>query len=161
MSHFLFLGLGANLGDRKEALALARANIESMIGPICQCSSIYQTKPWGLENQNDFLNQVIKIKTAFFPFQVLEKIKEIEAKMGRVENRKWGERHIDIDILFFENFRFSSSTLTVPHPYIQSRRFVLEPLTEIAPTLVHPSFNKNVKHLLEICPDTGWVEALL
>ena len=150
----VYIQLGSNIGARESFIAKSIKQIEKNIGEIIAKSSVFETIPWGNENQNNFLNSVIKIKTPFDAFKVLQKSQEIENNLGRVRLRKWGERTIDIDILFYNNKIINTKELTVPHPLIQKRKFVLVPLSEIAPNYMHPILKKNISTLLSECKDT-------
>ncbi|MDX1942411.1 MAG: 2-amino-4-hydroxy-6-hydroxymethyldihydropteridine diphosphokinase [Saprospiraceae bacterium] len=143
----LFLGLGSNLGDRKQNLQRATEQVETHIGEILKASSIYETQAWGIENQPDFLNQVLEINTQFEPEKILEIVLIIEQNMGRERQIKWGERLIDIDILFYENWVLRTEKLMIPHPFLQDRNFVLAPLVEIAPDFVHPVLQRSIRDL--------------
>jgi 2-amino-4-hydroxy-6-hydroxymethyldihydropteridine diphosphokinase len=144
----VFIGLGTNLGNREFNLKTAKNLLSESIGEVISASKIIETPAWGIENQPDFLNQVLEIKTSLFPFELLEKVLGIEEKMGRIRKIKWGERNIDIDILFIENLVLHSESLTVPHPFLHLRKFVLEPLTEISPNFQHPILKKKTYELL-------------
>ena len=148
-----YLLLGSNIGESKEHLQNARNNIKDCIGEIVVQSSIYTTAAWGKKDQADFLNQVIKINTTLSPFETLEKILDIEQKMGRIRTEKNAARIIDIDILFFSNEIINTENLIIPHPYIQVRKFVLVPLNEISPTFKHPVLDKTIHQLLLQCED--------
>ncbi|MBK9509677.1 MAG: 2-amino-4-hydroxy-6-hydroxymethyldihydropteridine diphosphokinase [Cytophagaceae bacterium] len=156
----LILGLGTNLGDKNSNLQEAINLIESEIGTIKKKSSVYETQAWGVENQDNYYNMAIEIETNFWPFKVLNMILAIEEKMGRIRSKKWESRIIDIDILFFNEVSISSENLSIPHPYIQKRRFVLEPVCEISPDYFHPKFRKSVTKLLEDCHDESWIERI-
>lgn len=145
--------LGGNLGNREENLAQAKKHIEQKIGSIVQESSVYETKAWGVENQPDFLNQVILVETNLSPQQVLSDNLAIEKILGRVRHQKWHERTIDIDILYAEHSIINEENLKIPHPFIQERKFTLVPLAEISPNFVHPILNKTQKELNELCYD--------
>ena len=150
----IYLGLGTNLGNRVANLQQSIDKIREEVGMVRQQSAIYQTKAWGVNNQPDFLNQVIEVATPLSPEETLKTILRIETTMGRIRTRKWYTRLIDIDLLFYEESIIKTSSLIVPHPYIQDRNFVLAPLVEIAPDLVHPIFKKNMMVLWEACEDT-------
>lgn len=157
----IFLLLGGNLGDRNQNLAAAREYIASHIGEIKQVSSIYQTAAWGVESQPSFLNQVISISSLLSSQEILIQINEIEKKLGRKRYQKWYARTIDIDILYYGNEIIEEEDLKVPHPFLHQRRFTLVPLTEIAPTFVHPVLKKTTQELLEVCEDNLEVELFL
>jgi 2-amino-4-hydroxy-6-hydroxymethyldihydropteridine diphosphokinase len=148
-----FLLLGSNLGDRVNNLEKAIALIDLHIGLVLKRSSVYETKPWGKSDQPDFLNMALIIKSSLGPEQILSHALSIEHKMGRSRIEKWGARLIDIDLLYVESEIINTAELTLPHPGIAHRRFVLEPLTEIAPKFIHPVLNKNHIKLLEVCTD--------
>lgn len=148
-----YLLLGSNIGNRENYLLQAAELIEKKIGKITSASSLYNTSAWGNENQNDFLNQAVRIKTNFSAEEVLKIILSIEKELGRERNTKWAARIIDIDILFFNQEIISSKDLTIPHPYLHERRFALIPINEIDPNFIHPILNKTVRILLEKCPD--------
>ena len=148
-----YLLTGGNLGDREANLQTAATYIEQITGNIVAKSEIYETAAWGITNQEPFLNQVLLIETSFKPTEVLKKLLAIEEKMGRKRLVKFGPRVIDIDILFYNNEIIKLESLTIPHPEIQNRRFVLTPLNDIAPSYVHPVLNKNVHELLIDCKD--------
>ena len=136
----IYLLLGSNLGDRLHHLNLATKYITDKVGPIVRSSSIYETDPWGIESQPVFYNQVIEIDSELNPESLLAKINDIEQEIGRIRYQKWGSRIIDIDILYYGEVKLSNVHLQIPHPENQNRRFVLEPICEIAPDLIHPVF---------------------
>ena len=148
-----YLLLGSNMGNSHEKLLTAIKNIEDNIGTVKRRSGIYRTAAWGNTNQPDFLNQVIIVETAFTAIEVLQQILAIEKKMGRIRTIKNAPRIIDIDILFFNNEIISAKHLTIPHPEIHNRRFVLVPLNELSPNLKHPVLNKSIHRLLDECSD--------
>lgn len=156
--HQIFLGLGSNLGNREENLSTAQRLIEEKVGKIRSKSSIYETAAWGVTEQNAFLNQVLEVKTSFSPSAVLHLVLKIEKDMGRIREIKWGERSIDIDILYHNNKIISTKDLTIPHPFIQERKFVLVPLCEIAPAFIHPKLKQTNLELLEKCQDSGEIK---
>jgi 2-amino-4-hydroxy-6-hydroxymethyldihydropteridine diphosphokinase len=149
----VYLLLGSNEGDRHGWLRQARAAMEEKCGKIALASAIYETAAWGVTDQPDFLNQAICVHTPLDAQAVLKVVQETEALLGRQRTVKWGQRTLDIDILFFNNQIINLPELQVPHPYLPERRFALLPLAEIAPEFVHPALNKSVAVLLEACPD--------
>jgi 2-amino-4-hydroxy-6-hydroxymethyldihydropteridine diphosphokinase len=151
----VFLGLGSNLGNREENLLKAQKLINKKVGKVHSKSSIYETAAWGITEQNAFLNQVLEIETVFSPNAVLHLLLKIEKNMGRIREIKWGERSIDIDVLYYNNEIISTENLVVPHPFIQERKFVLVPLCEIAPVFIHPKLKQSNLELLEKCQDSG------
>ena len=153
MTNGIYLLLGSNLGDRMVNMLTAMDFIEKEAGTILAQSQLYETEAWGVEQQAPFLNQVIEISSRLTAHTLLECILEIEKKMGRERVIKWGERLIDIDILYFGSTVIEETDLIIPHPYIHQRRFTLVPLCEIAPYLVHPVLKKNQLELLNDCPD--------
>lgn len=154
MNYRIFLLLGTNEGDPLQNLACATENIAQLAGPVLAKSAVYRTAPWGKQDQADFHNQAIEITSSETPERILEIILKIEMDMGRVRQEKWGPRIIDIDLLFFGDCVINERHLTVPHPGIPVRRFVLAPLADIAPDFVHPVLKKSVRQLLEESPDT-------
>ena len=153
-TNIAYLLLGSNIGSREKHLKDSIESIEKHIGTVTSKSSVYRTASWGNENQDDFLNQAICIQTKLSAEKLLEKILSIEKKIGRVRTTKWESRIIDIDILFYNSGITNTANLTIPHPYLQERKFALVPLNEIASDLIHPALNKSVKILLEECRDT-------
>ena len=154
MTSYAFLGLGTNLGDRETWLNKALELISGPVGPVTACSGIYETEPWGFESRNNFLNMVIKVQTDLKPSDLLEKLSIIENQLGRKKSgRKYISRTIDIDILLYGNRVIDKSGLKIPHPLMQDRRFVLVPLCDIAPELIHPVLNKTFAALLKDCSD--------
>jgi len=148
-----YLLLGSNLGEREGFLSQAIESIRKSIGKVVAQSSLYETAPWGNKNQSNFLNQVICIETKLPAEELLFKILAIEKELGRKREQKWEARIIDIDILFFNSEIIQTPDLSVPHPYLQERRFALVPLAEIAEEFVHPVFKKSIKQLLADCKD--------
>jgi 2-amino-4-hydroxy-6-hydroxymethyldihydropteridine diphosphokinase len=148
-----YLLIGGNMGDRESFLAAARNEIQKSCGTIIVESSIYQTAAWGLEEQDPFLNQALLLETGFDAHQLLQGILGIEEFLGRKREVKYGPRMIDLDILLFNKEIIKSEGLTIPHPQMQNRRFVLEPLNEIAGHVIHPAFQKTIGQLLAECPD--------
>lgn len=146
MAHVAYLCLGSNIGDRSANLHKAVMLLDPKVR-VKALSSIYQTEPWGYSDQPTFLNQVTRIDTDLEPFELLEFVKEIECSLGRQETFRYGPRLIDLDILFYDDLILDTPQLTIPHPRIKERAFVLIPLAEIAPELLHPVFKKTVLEL--------------
>jgi 2-amino-4-hydroxy-6-hydroxymethyldihydropteridine diphosphokinase len=143
-----YLSLGSNLDDREANL---RRAIELLASPeirIKRTSSLYETEPQDLPHQPWFLNLVVEIETSLFPLQLLARIQRIEKELGRQRIVPKGPRTIDIDILLFGNFAIDSAKLQVPHPRMNDRRFVLEPLAELAPDLRHPISRRTIREIL-------------
>ena len=153
MNTGIFLSLGSNQGDRQKNLRETIVQIAEVAGKIVKASPVYRTAAWGKTDQPDFLNQVIAIETSLTPEELLEKILAIEHRLGRIRTEKWAMRTIDIDILLFGNVIINSAALSLPHPELANRRFVLEPLNEIAPEYIHPILKKKISELLAECPD--------
>ena len=148
-----YLLTGGNEGDRYLYLQQARANIELNCGRLLLISSMYETAPWGKTDQADFLNQVLLVETIMSPQSLLQAIFSIEVKGGRKRTVKNAPRTIDIDILFYNDLVLEEPGLNIPHPRIADRRFVLEPLNEISPDLLHPVLGKTIHQLLLECKD--------
>jgi len=144
-THSSYIGLGSNLEDRFFFIQKAVSLIEeSSSCRITKISSIYETKPYGIKDQGNFLNGVIAVETELELHPLLDFLKSIEQKLGRRKREKWDCREIDLDILFFDNLVYSDDRVTVPHPYISVRDFVLVPLCEISPGFFHPGLKKNI-----------------
>ena len=150
----IFIALGTNLGDRQAHLRTARAALGPEIR-IDQCSSIYQTPPWGYTDQPEFLNQVLEVRTALEPLLMLGTLKRIEHEMGRMKTFRFGPRLIDLDILFYGQRVLKTERLILPHPRLRERAFVLVPLHEIAPDFVHPLSNETIADMLAQVDTTG------
>lgn len=150
----IFILLGTNLGDRFAQLSLAKQYLGSQIGKIIKTSSVYETAAWGVEDQPAFLNQVIVLHSRLSPSECLKQTQQIEQQLGRVRIKKWGERAIDIDLLYFNDEIIDLPDLKIPHPHIGERKFTLIPLAEVAPEHLHPVYKKNSVYLLNICKDS-------
>jgi len=148
MKHTIHIALGTNLGARLENL---RAAIDAMPPDVnvVEESHVYETPPWGYEDQPAFLNMVVKAETDLEPESLLKYLKQIEAELGREGNFRWGPRLIDLDILFYDDLIMESPPLVIPHPRLHERAFVLVPLADVAPDMVHPVIQKKVSDLLE------------
>lgn len=148
--HKVLLGLGSNLGNKKQNIEQALLNIQLYAGETETVSSLYETDPVGFESVNRFINAVCIINTVLSPEEVLDTTKKIEKKMGRTiksEKKIYSDRIIDIDILFYDNDIIQTPELIIPHPLVHTRDFVLRPLSEIAPYLIHPVLNKSIDEL--------------
>lgn len=143
-----FIGIGSNLGERKSYIRLALEKISSLGKNLCY-SHVYRTKPYGETAQPDFLNMVVKMETDLSPETLLEHLLSIETELGRKRTKKWGPRTIDLDILFYDNLILTTPKLTIPHPDLQNRAFVLKPLMDIDPSFVHPILGKTIAELWE------------
>lgn len=149
-----YLILGGNKGNRLQNLEQALQLITEQAGVITEKSDIFATGAWGNTNQPDFLNQALFLQTSLTAVNLLRKLLSIEQLMGRErKDQKWMERTIDIDILFYNDDIINTTDLKIPHPFIQERKFVLVPMAQLAPTLVHPVLKKNIETLLSECPD--------
>ena len=149
-----YLILGGNKGNKLQNLEKALQLIAEKVGVIVKKSDIFATEAWGNTDQPDFLNQVLCVQTYMLAVDLLKKVISIEQMFGRVRNQeKWMERTMDIDILFYNDEIINTSDLTIPHPLLQERKFVLVPMVQLAPMLVHPVFKKNIKTLLSECQD--------
>lgn len=147
--HKVYLLLGSNLGNREKNIDNAINELKACGIIISKKSSLYNTAPWGYAEQPEFLNQALECLTSLEPFELLKEIKSIEKKMGREKTVRYGPRIIDIDIIFYDDLILKSEKLTIPHPLMHERLFVLKPLSEIAPDFVHPELKLTVKQLLE------------
>jgi 2-amino-4-hydroxy-6-hydroxymethyldihydropteridine diphosphokinase len=150
----VYLLLGSNIAPREQYLQQALQEIEQKIGQVVSISSIYQTQAWGNQQQADFLNRAVAVETQLDAFELLALLQTIEKKLGRKREQIWGARTIDIDIIFYDQQIISTQELTIPHSRILERRFVLQPLTEIAPNFEHPVWLLSIKKMLEMCDDT-------
>jgi 2-amino-4-hydroxy-6-hydroxymethyldihydropteridine diphosphokinase len=146
--HNVYLGLGTNLGDRRGNLSEALQRLQSL-GTIEKVSRCYETKPVGYEEQPDFLNLTCLVTTALSPSQLLHCLKDIEQQMGRETSFRNAPRPIDLDILLFDDLLINSTELTIPHPRMSERAFVLVPLADIAPEIVHPILHLTIREMLE------------
>ena len=150
-----YLSLGANLGNRMDNIEKALQNIENDCGEILDISPIYETEPLGFDSEDQFLNICVKLKTKLTPKVLLSKTQEIERSIGREKksNGNYSSRKIDIDIITYGDLITESIDLTIPHPRYKERRFVLQPLNDIAKEFLDPCSGETIEHLLNICPD--------
>jgi 2-amino-4-hydroxy-6-hydroxymethyldihydropteridine diphosphokinase len=145
----VYLGLGSNLGDKRKNLDDAIGLINIKIGNVLICSDFHASKPWGFDSKNHFLNAVILVCTQFSPLEALEASRQIEKQMGRKEKTasNYTDRIIDIDILLYDMQIIKNERLNIPHPFMHLRDFVLIPMAEIAPDLIHPVLNKSIAEI--------------
>ncbi len=155
-----YLCLGGNIGDREKSLQLALVKINETAGKIIIKSDIYETEAWGVESQQAYLNQCVKIETMLTPENLIATLLNIEKSLGRERsfNHIYESRTLDIDILFYNNLIMAKEHLVIPHPRLQLRKFVLIPLNEIAQDYLHPILNKTIFSLLKECEDTSEVK---
>lgn len=154
----LYLSLGSNLGARKSYIEQALRALEEHIGVLLKCSSLYETAPWGFNSEHGFLNAVALFETTLSPLHILDITQDIECRLGRTQKTTsdgYHDRTIDIDLLFCDNAIIAEPRLTLPHPLLEKRRFVLEPLAEIAPHLQHPISGLTVKEMLTTLNQPG------
>ena len=154
MGHTVYLALGTNLGDRLANLEQARLALEAQVH-LRTCSPIYETPPWGYLDQPSFLNQVVKGETDLSPHDLLATLQRLETELGRRPSLRNGPRLIDLDILFYDDLLLETPTLTIPHPRLPGRGFVLVPLADIAPALRHPATGQTVLEMLANCDVRG------
>jgi 2-amino-4-hydroxy-6-hydroxymethyldihydropteridine diphosphokinase len=159
--HQAWISLGSNLGDRAAQLALARNHLAESCGTILRVSGIYESRAWGYESDNMFFNQCLQLETALSPGALLQAVLEVERRMGRQRGREgYTDRSIDLDILFYDNLVLQTDHLQVPHPRMEDRRFVLQPLQEIASGKQHPVTGLTVGEMLEKSTDTARIEKI-
>ncbi len=156
----VLLGLGSNMGDRLSYLSYTVNQLYKEAGKLTARSSVWESEPWGFEAEEYFLNMVVEISTTLDPKALLSVISSMELLLGRSrrEGQGYQSRHIDIDILFWGEKIISVPGLEVPHPHIADRRFVLEPLNEIAADFIHPVTGRSVREMLTLCDDRSEVK---
>lgn len=145
----VYLGLGTNIGNKRKNMVTAAALLAERAGDVLSLSSFYETEPWGFDSENTFLNAALELETSCSPMELLRLTQQIEQEMGRTQksNGSYHDRIIDIDILLYGNEIIHTEELVVPHPLMQQRLFVMQPLAEIAPSLVHPVLQKSMYEL--------------
>ena len=157
------IGLGSNIGERELLLNKSCVLLERRVGRILQISSLYSSEPWGNKELKPFLNMALIIQSKLRPIDLLKICQSIERTLGRkkdIYNKEYIDRPIDIDILLCDQMMFRCEILIIPHPYLAKRKFVLEPLAEIAAFWIHPGFNKNIEELRLNCSDQNKVKRL-
>jgi 2-amino-4-hydroxy-6-hydroxymethyldihydropteridine diphosphokinase len=152
-----YIGIGSNIGDKKNNVTQALQLISEEIGHLKKQSSLYKTEPWGLKDQDFFLNAVVEIETALFPFELLNACQNIENKLKRQRTVKWGERTIDLDILAVDKVQIHTENLSIPHKYIAERNFVLVPWAEISPEF--KIRGQKISEILSRYKGTEYIEA--
>ena len=151
MKHQIFLALGSNVGDKTGNIQKATLLLKKKV-LSGKTANFYESKAAGFTDQDNFINTVIEGNTKLSPEELLDFVKKIEKKVGRVKRFHWGPREIDIDILFYDDLVYKKENLQIPHPRIQERDFVLKPLSDIAPNKIHPEINKSILELLKDLP---------
>lgn len=162
MSTQIVLLIGSNSGNKFQMLQEAVTRLQTL-GKLIASSSLYETEPWGFECNENFINQAVILETSLSPFEFLEHSLNIEQQLGRIRNSnspRYTSRTIDIDIIFYGTQIINTPTLTVPHPRMQERNFVLSPLAEIIPNFKHPVFQQTINSLLSTCPDQSAVKKI-
>ena len=144
----VYIGIGSNLGNREKNCRQAVELLENKGILIKKKSSLYETEPWGIRDQPLFFNMAIEIETELKPEELLEVLQAVETEIGREKTFKWGPRIIDLDILLYDDIILREETLTIPHPLMHERDFVLRPLSEIAPDMKHPILQLSIGELL-------------
>lgn len=159
--HKVFLGIGGNIGDKKENFRKVLHLIEKKIGSVISTSSIYETPPWGFRSDDLFWNQVLVVETRLEAEEILWRVQEIEDLFGRQRTEEqYASREMDLDILYFDDLWMETNTLIIPHPKLHERKFVLVPLVEIAPDYKHPLLRLTSLEMLENCRDESMIRKI-
>ena len=145
-----YIALGTNIGNKRRNMITAAALLAERVGDVLALSGFYETEPWGFQSDNTFLNAALQLETSLSPLELLKATQQIEQEMGRIQksNGTYHDRIIDIDILLYDDLVLQTPELTLPHPLMQERQFVMEPLAEIAPNVIHPVFKKPMISLM-------------
>ena len=150
----VFIELGGNMGNKLQLINSAKKLLINLQCKISIQSSIYETPPWGFSATNNFYNQIVQIETEFTHYELINELQKIEKKLGRVRgDERYESRPMDMDIIFFNNLIINAQYLTIPHPRLHLRKFVLIPMNEIAPYFIHPVLNTSISELLAKCTD--------
>ena len=151
-----FISIGSNIGEKLQNCLRAISLLDNLKGcKVIKKSSFYKTEPVGYKEQDWFINCAVLIDTKLDPYELLDRLQQIEILMGREKSFKWGPRLIDLDLLLYEDIIMDEEKLTIPHPLMHKRRFVLIPISELAPDLIHPVLNKPVIEILRSLPEDG------
>ena len=161
MTKLIYLSLGSNLGNREQHLEKALSLIQSRLGALESVSRVYESEPWGYTSSKHFCNCCVSLRTSLAPPELMQQLLKIEGEMGRQRDGKgYSDRIIDIDLLLYGDSQINHPGLTVPHPSMAGRRFVLAPLAEIAADLIHPVSGKSILNMLEECADQSELNPL-
>jgi len=155
--HRVYLSLGTNMGDRRQHLRQAVDGLRGL-GNVAACSEVYETEPWGYLEQDKFFNMVVSLETNLEPLPLLKDLKELEKQIGREPGVRYGPRVIDLDILCYDDLQMNTPELTIPHPQLAGRAFVLVPLAELNADLIIPGLNVTVARLLQVIGSAGIVK---
>ncbi|GAB2625982.1 2-amino-4-hydroxy-6-hydroxymethyldihydropteridine diphosphokinase [Belliella aquatica] len=156
----IILIIGGNIGDRLSLITQAKQLLDEKIGKVSLISSLYETEAWGGVSKGNYLNQILILESELSAEEVLDKALQIEKILGRQRDIKWGNRTMDIDILYYGDQIIDTPNLKIPHPYLHLRRFVLEPLAEIVPDFIHPILKLTSTALLKNCEDDSIVKII-
>jgi 2-amino-4-hydroxy-6-hydroxymethyldihydropteridine diphosphokinase len=161
MQRTVYLCIGGNLGEREANLEEALEFIDFNFGDVVHVSSVYESEPWGMKDVPHFLNQVVEVQSELSNAELLQEIAELEEFFGRERSTQgYVSREMDIDVLFIDQEVIDTESLRVPHPRLSERRFVLEPMAEIASAFIHPELKKTIEELLASCTDKGQIARL-